>query len=194
MIINFKKVLSIGLVTVVILGGTIFWGLNQVKPVEASPSMPTLIEKLQVQENKVERDGWDMTFTRITICTLPNDSTKKLVSVTFTLADDNGTDKTLTPKGKLIGIVGNSGKEYDFTLDSLDTLYVKTQKSAQMIAQREGKTFAPGNSKITVQIYVEPIEQSINTVIYQDENGNNFEVPISLVTETLKNGGVPGGK
>lgn len=190
--INFRKMLSIGLVSLAIFGGAIVLGINQAKSVEASTLAPAIVEN--VQPNQVVRDGWNFNVIRTTLSDLPNDATQRLASVTIALTNSNGAGEAFTPAGKLIGIVGSSGKEYDYTLDSLDKIYAKTQKTVQIAAQKEGITFEPGNYKITAKIYVDPSEQSITKVIYEDENGNKLEVPITIVTEILENNGFPGGK
>src|SRR5665648_848663 len=148
----------------------------------------TLSTVEQVKPNQVVRDAWNLTITKTTLGNLDNDQTKKVAGVYITFTNSNGADKAFSPKGKITGVVGSSGKFYEINwLDSLDTMNTKGQRASQMVAQQEGKLYEPGVFKFNTQLYVDSGEQYLTKVLYQDENGNKLEVPIQGDPEVTSN-------
>src|SRR5665648_981528 len=72
----------------------------------------TLSTVEQVKPNQVVRDAWNLTITKTTLGNLDNDQTKKVAGVYITFTNSNGADKAFSPKGKITGVVGSSGKFY----------------------------------------------------------------------------------
>jgi hypothetical protein len=157
-------------------------------------------QALQIEPNKlVSKDGWTLSIAKV-MCfgatkvedygwhSFKESDAKKSYWVFFTMENANGKDKAFLPKGKVLGVVSISGKFYEFfhegeyTIDklySLDKLYNSQQSGLKMVAQREGKSYQPGIFKFSTGANVDLNEQGINKVIYQDEDGNKFEIPIS---------------
>ena len=61
----------------------------------------------------------------------------------------------------------------------------KMQRSLPELAKKEGKPYEPGIFKIATGGSAEANEQTFAKVIYQDEKGNKFEIPIQGITPEL---------
>ncbi|MHB8126944.1 MAG: hypothetical protein ACYDEJ_15160 [Desulfitobacteriaceae bacterium] len=98
----------------------------------------------------------------------------------------NGKDKGFIPQGMSLGIVGTSGKLYEVNSSQpLDQTYTMLQRSLPALAKREGKLYEPGIFKIAMGAKAEASEQTFAKVIYQDEKGNKFEIPIQGIIPEL---------
>ncbi|TGE37190.1 hypothetical protein E4K67_15050 [Desulfosporosinus fructosivorans] len=67
----------------------------------------------------------------------------------------------------------------------LDQTYIMMQRSLAALAKREGKPYEPGIFKIALGASAEANERTFAKVIYQDEKGNKFEIPIQGITPEL---------
>lgn len=172
---------------------TIFSDLPQSEVEKVATSILEASSVEQIQPNQVMRDGWNLTVTKTTLGTVANDQTEKIASLYITLANSNGADKAFSPKGKIVGVIGSSGKVYEISsLDSFDIMYIKGQGTLQMAAKQERKPYQPGIFKFVAQVYVGAGEQSITKVIYQDENENKVEIPITGAPDVPDS--IPGGR
>jgi len=149
-------------------------------------------EAVKIEPNKLIRDdGWMLNVTKITLAASPYDKGNgnypgKGFEVYFSLENANGKEKGFMPQGNILGVVGASGKLYELTWpESLDQMYIKMQRSLPALAKREGKPYEPGIFKIATGAKAEANEQAFAKVIYQDEKGNKFEIPIQGIKPDL---------
>lgn len=80
-----------------------------------------------------------------------------------------------------MGAIGLSGRFYEFSKEvdySLDNLYSNGIDGYQLYAKQAGEPYGPGVFKFSSNANVELNEEGIEKVIYQDENGDKFEIPI----------------
>lgn len=149
-------------------------------------------QAVKIEPNKLIRDdGWMLNVTKITLAASPYDNGNanypgKGFQVYFSLENANGKEKGFIPQGKILGVVGASGKLYDMNSPQpLDQTYIMLQRSLPGLAKREGKPYEPGIFKIATGARAEANEQTFAKVIYQDEKGNKFEIPIQGITPEL---------
>ena len=145
-------------------------------------------QAVKIEPNKLIRDdGWMLNVTKITLAASPyGKDPGKYFEVSFSLENVNGKEKGFIPQGNILGVVGASGKLYELKWpDPLDQMYIKMQRSLPGLEKREGKPYEPGIFKIATGAKAEANEQTFAKVIYQDENGNKFEIPIQGITPEL---------
>jgi beta-lactamase regulating signal transducer with metallopeptidase domain len=149
-------------------------------------------QEVKIEPNKLIRDdGWMLNVTKITLAASPYDKGNgnypgKSFEVYFDLENANGKEKGFMPQGKILGVVGTSGKLYELNWgDRLDQLYIKMQRFLPELAKKEGKPYEPGIFKIAAGGSAEANEQTFAKVIYQDEQGNKFEIPIQGIKPEL---------
>jgi beta-lactamase regulating signal transducer with metallopeptidase domain len=155
-------------------------------------------QAIQIEPNKlVSKDGWTLSITKVTSLgaakvedygwhsPFKESDAKKSYGIFFTVENANGKDKAFLPKGKVLGVVGVSDKFYEFFkgYDSLDKWY--NGEHWYSIS----KPNSPGVFKFSTMASVNLNEQGINKVIYQDEDGNKFDIqiPISTVSSSTPN-------
>ncbi|MEA4902575.1 M56 family metallopeptidase [Desulfitobacterium sp.] len=154
-------------------------------------------QAVRIESNKLIRDdGWSLNVSKVSPLSnskggwslTPYDESKpyKYYAVFLTLENANGKDKGFIPKGKISGVIGSSGKLYDAQELSFDTWYIRDLRGSQMMAQKDGRTIEPGIFKAGLApIQVDPSEQKLTQIIYQDEYGNQFEIPIQIPESNL---------
>lgn len=154
-------------------------------------------QAVRIEPNKLIRDDdWRLTVSKVS----PLSSSKggwgynsydeskssKYYAVFLTLENINGKDKVFIPKGKVSGVVGGSGKLYDAEVLSFDNWYIKNLRGLQLMAKKDGRTIEPGIFKASLPpIQVDSSEQKLAKIIYQDEYGNQFEIPIQISESKL---------
>jgi hypothetical protein len=159
--------------------GTPLAGLN--KPLEAKSSSAVLT---QVQTNKMIHDDWDMCVTNIKF--YPMLDASKQASIYFAFTNRDGLDKDCVLEGKIVGIIGTSGKLYDVsTDDTLDQVYNFNKSLMKKRAEQNGKSFVPGKFEFAIDFSADGAEENFAKVIFQDKNGNNFEIPIQGIVPEL---------
>lgn len=151
----------------------------------------------KIESNKlISNEGWSLNIDKVSSLGSTNGygwhspfgetDTFRSYSVSFIIENDEGKDKAFLPKGKVLGIVGTSGKFYDFLngeYPSLDKLY--SDKHWETIDNPNspehwdsmGKPNSPGVFKLGTHANVDLNEQGIIKVVYQDENGTKYEIP-----------------
>lgn len=183
-----RKIIPVA-VAIMIVAGAVALSSNYNKPLEAkSTSAPSS----QVETNKMIHDDWDMSVTNIKFYPMLNNL--KQASIYFAFANRNGLDKDCVLEGKIVGIIGTSGKLYDVgTDDTLDQVYNYNKTIMKKRAEQNGKSFVPGKMLFAIDFQVDGTEENFTKVIFQDKNGNKFEIPIQgIVPELLP--GSNGGK
>jgi len=148
-------------------------------------------QAVKIEPNKLIRDdGWMLNVTKITLAASPNDkgngNTDKFFEVYLSLENVNGKEKGFIPQGKILGVVGASGKLYEMNSpQSLDRTYIDIQRHLIGVAKKDGKPYEPGIFKFAQGASADTNEQTFAKVIYQDEKGNKFEIPIQGIKPEL---------
>lgn len=166
-------------------------------PVNTSPQANSA--QVQIEPNKlVSNDGWSLSITKVDSLGafkledfgwhspfIPSDA-KRGYSLYFTVENAKGEDKAFLPNGMVLGIVGKSGKYYDFykmAYNSLGQWYSGEhwdsvgQPNSPNHWDYEGKPSKPGVFEFSTGADVDLNEQGITKVVYQDENGKKYEIP-----------------
>lgn len=145
--------------------------------------------QVQIEPNKlVSNEGWSLTITKVASLgaskltdlgwhsPFKESDAKRSYAVFFTAENSNGKDKAFLPKGRVLGIVGDSGKYYDFYRgannpnNSLDKWYSGEHWDSL------GWPYKPGVFQFSTGADVELNESGITKVVYQDENGTKYEI------------------
>lgn len=182
--------------------GQVFNDLNIVPWYETYIAPIYNSQAVQVEPNILIRDdGWTLTVNKVSPLSFSQggwgyisyDKSRtnyhgKGYEVFFTLENVNGKDKVFIPKGKVLGIVGGSGKRYNSKLTfPLDEWYIKNLQAIQFRTPKDGKTIEPGIFEAGMYpIEVDPSEQKLTQLIYQDEYGNEFGIPIQVPESKLE--------
>ncbi|HBW38360.1 MAG: hypothetical protein VR66_01090 [Peptococcaceae bacterium BRH_c23] len=78
----------------------------------------------------------------------------------------------------------SSGKLYDireYPSFSFNSWYIQNLRSLQLMVKKDGRTNEPGIFKASgPPMKVDQSEQKLTIIIYQDEYGNQFEIPIQV--------------
>jgi len=96
------------------------------------------------------------------------------------------------PTGSFTGIIGSSGKIYNIPVKdasahmdrSLGVYFAQTETSRKDDAVKRGVAFEQGVFLLAQDVVVDNAEQSITAVIYQDEKGNVFNIPVTVKPTT----------
>ena len=149
-------------------------------------------QAVRIEPDKLIRDdGWTLTVSEVWPLSTSNggwgynpyDETKpdKYYAVSLTLENIQGNDQVFIPKGRVVGTVGSSGKVYSAQQLSFDSWYIQNLRGLQLMAKKDGRTIEPGIFKASLApMQVDPSEQKLTKIIYQDEHGNKFEIPIQI--------------
>jgi beta-lactamase regulating signal transducer with metallopeptidase domain len=134
--------------------------------------------------NLISNEGWSLSITKVASLggelggfgyhsPFNESDTVRNYAFFFTIENAEGKDKAFLPKGKILGMVGTSGKFYDFFQGdlSLDNLYSRQHWESI------GQPNSPGVFKFSTGADVDLNEQGIAKVVYQDENGEKYEIP-----------------
>lgn len=149
-------------------------------------------QTVKIRPNKlVSNNGWSLSITKVMNFGSTNGwgwhspfketDTFRSYGIFFTLENVNGHDKAFRPKGKVLGAIGLSGKFYEFSKggdSSLDNLYNNGISGYQLSAKKSGEPYGPGIFKSSSGANVDLNEEGIVKVVYQDENGGKFGIPI----------------
>ena len=150
-------------------------------------------QNIKIEPNKlISNEGWSLSVDKVMSfgatkgtwgwhSPFKESDPARSYGIFFTLENANGLDKAFLPKGKVLGAIGLSGKFYEFSKEvdySLDNLYNNGIDGYQLHAKKAGETYGPGVFKFSSNANVELNEEGIEKVIYQEENGDKFEIPI----------------
>lgn len=141
------------------------------------PSIKYDPQKVQVQPNKMVRDDWELNVFSVEFYHPPNEVKNTSVAIGYSLKNQEGKDKIFIPEGKIVSVVGSSGKIYPTTIDSnleFKDLYFTMQYSIP-----PGAGLGVGLINFVLTTSLTTNEDSIVKIMYQDELGNNFEIPIN---------------
>jgi len=172
--------------------------LTDIKRLRTVPWYETYIppeyhaQAVRIEPDKLIRDdGWSLTVSEVWSLSTSKggwgyndyDESKpdKFYAVTLILENIHGKDQVFIPKGKVSGIVGSSGKLYNAQQFSFDSWYIQNLRGLQLMAKKDGRTIEPGIFKAGLApIEVDLNEQKLTKIIYQNEQGNKFEIPIQI--------------
>lgn len=143
------------------------------------------LQTVKIEPNKlISNEGWSLSITKV--ASLGGDQegwgyhspfnesdTVRNYALFFTIENAEGKDKAFLPKGNVLGMVGTSGKFYDFFQGDL-SLEVRYNSSSQ---HRESVGEPKGIFNFNTGADVDVNEQGIAKVVYQDENGEKYEIP-----------------
>jgi len=103
--------------------------------------------------------------------------------VGLTLTGNGGVDKTFSPKGRLLGLVGTSGTYYALdNPESLEQAYAGMLEYKQQRAKETGVFFQPGVITSYPEILIDINEKNFSSIIYQDETGKKFTIPVTGIS------------
>jgi len=106
-----------------------------------------------------------------------------IAALAFTLTSNSGVDTIFSPKGKILGFTGTSGKFYPYDgADSLEQSYAGLMERKKERAKETGQLYQPGVLNIYPEISINVGEKNVRNIIYQDENGKKFEIPVSGIS------------
>lgn len=170
---NIKKFAFIGIV----LAGIISLGITNInqKPLVASE------ESIAAQANKITSNVWNLDIKSIEFTVGTED--QKFANVEFSMTNTSSLDKEFTPSGKIVSIVGTSGKTYEAPMHhSLAKAYTESKSDRIKMDPQ----YKPGEFKFAIGLMVDNSEENFTKVIYQDESGKNFEIPIQGISPKIK--------
>ncbi len=106
-----------------------------------------------------------------------------LAALAFTLTNNSGVDTIFSPKGKILGITGTSGKFYPYDgPNTLEQDYAGLLEQKKERAKETGQLYQPGVLTLYPEISINVGEKNVSKIIYQDENGKKFEIPVSGIS------------
>lgn len=155
----------------------------------------------------ISNEGWSLSISKVESLggaqggwgyhsPFKESDTVRNYAVFFTMENAEGKDKAFLPKGKVLGIVGTSGKYYDFSkggYDSLDKWYSGEhwdsigEPNSPGHWDSMGKPHSPGVFQFGTGADVDLNEQGITKVVYQDENGTKYEIPFKGTITAFSN-------
>lgn len=101
---------------------------------------------------------------------------KKVAFLILSLVNNQGPDQTFLPTGIITGIVGSSGKLYpEYGPNSLAEMYHGREA---YFAERGRPMYQPGILQYAPEILVDAGEETITKVIYRDDTGKEYEIPL----------------
>jgi beta-lactamase regulating signal transducer with metallopeptidase domain len=128
---------------------------------------------------------WGIALTRLEF-RLGDWTDKKVAFLELTVLNNQGPDQAFAPTGKIVGIMGGSGKLYpDYSDSSFAEMY---QGRENYFAAKGRPMYQPGILTVAPEILVDGGEKTITKVIYQDENGKKYEIPLQEISPVIKAG------
>lgn len=92
-------------------------------------------------------------------------------------------DTIFSPKGKILGITGTSGKFYPYDgPNTLEQDYAAVLERKKERAKETGQLYQPGVLTLYPEILINVGEKNVSKIIYQDENGKKSEIPVSGIS------------
>src|SRR5665648_307654 len=136
---------------------------------------------VKIEPNKLTRDdGWSLNVQSIIFGqSLPNDPTLKSGTIDFSIQNNAGEDQIFMPKGSIVGIISTGGKTYPLSLE-LESIYIGCQELRNGQKQTAIK---PGLLKLGSVLMLDSAETRFSKVMYRDEQGNEFVIPVDLTPE-----------
>ena len=185
---KYSKIIATGVICIALAGlGIMKFGINPV-PANAASSFNTNTSStiLQAEPNKLIRGNWNLTVTAVKFSQVVPGKDKKGATIEMVIENAAGHDKAFLPNGYIAALVGTSGTVYKSNLkESLDQKYNNAQEPMKDRAKRNGETYNPGKFKIGQVLPVDPSEENFTKVIYQDEKGQQIEIPIQGITPEI---------
>ncbi|MHB8073943.1 ASCH domain-containing protein [Desulfosporosinus fructosivorans] len=182
-----KRIIITGILAAVLIGGGVV-SKSDSNPVLADSSSSSNLNPsiLQVEPNKVLRGTWDLSVTGVKFYEGSQDPSKKAASIEMTIVNAAGRDKSFLPNGYIAALVGTSGKVYNsYMRESFEKSYNNAQPSFEKWAKEHAQVYYPGEFKMAEHLVVDSTEKNFTKVIYQDEKGQQVEVPIQGITPEI---------
>jgi hypothetical protein len=187
-IMKYSKIIVTGVICIALAGlGVMKFGINPA-PAKADSSLNTNTSStiLQAEPNKLLRGNWSLTVTAVKFSEVVPGQDKRGASIYMTIENAAGHDKAFLPNGYIAALVGTSGTVYKSNMkESLDQKYNDAKEPMKDRANKQGETYNPGEFKIGEFLPVDPSEENFTKVIYQDEKGQQIEVPIQGITPEI---------
>jgi beta-lactamase regulating signal transducer with metallopeptidase domain len=135
---------------------------------------------VQTAANKLIRTDFTVKVSEATRLEHYQTKTLQGMDVGITIENNSGTDKNFIPKGKIVGIIGKSGKVYRFTYDQqpLDQVCLRLEKARKFQEEKDHKPYQSGVFKLGYIWNVDTDDQEISKVLYLDENNQEMEIPV----------------
>lgn len=160
-------------------------------PIDIIPT-PAKIQKHingVMQPYKVPGQDWSLSITQLEFRGGVNTKTR-LASVGLTLTGNSGAGTAFSPQGKLIGLVGTSGKYYPLDEpNTLDVDYAGNLQDKIQRAKETGTLYQPGVMTIIPELLISHDERNFTKIIYQDKKGLKFTIPIKGITPVFEDSG-----
>lgn len=131
---------------------------------------------------KITGQDWSWSVTKLEF-RHSTESKFILAALGITLTSNSGVDSTFSPSGKILGITGTSGKFYSYdSPSSLEEGYASLLELKKERAKVTDSVYQPGVMTSYPEISINVNETNISNVIYQDENGKEYEIPLSGIS------------
>ena len=101
---------------------------------------------------------------------------QKVAVFHLNIINAKGTEQAFQPTGIITGIIGSSGKFYRY--NGPETLEGAYQNREKYFAEKGRPVYRPGLLAITPEILVDAAEKYIAKVVYRDENGQEYQIPL----------------
>jgi beta-lactamase regulating signal transducer with metallopeptidase domain len=158
--------------------------INITAQIEQSPKQNGVMEPY-----KIPGKDWALALTQLEFRKGVNSKTI-LAALALTFSSNNGADRAFSPEGKVLGLVGTSGKFYAY--DSPFTIEQEYAKSLDYKQQRAKETgtgtgYQPGVMALAPEILIGAGEKNFTKIIYQDKTGKKYEIPIQGIKPLSRN-------
>jgi beta-lactamase regulating signal transducer with metallopeptidase domain len=153
-------------------------------PVDLTPELKIDPPKINgtMEPYKIPGKDWSLAITRLEF-RHSIDNKFVLAALGITLTSNSGVDTIFSPKGQILGIKGTSGKFYPYDgSNSLEQDYAGLLERKKERAKETGQLYQPGLMTLYPEIQINVGEKNVNKIIYQDENGKKFDIPVSGIS------------
>lgn len=153
-------------------------------PVDMTPELKVSPARINgtMEPYKIPDKDWSLAITQLQF-RHPVENNFVLAALGFTLTNNSGVDTIFSPKGKILGFTGTSGKFYPYNgPNTLEQDYAGLLERKKERAKETGQLYQPGVLTLYPEISINVGEKNVSKVIYQDETGKKFEIPVSGIS------------
>jgi len=157
-------------------------------PVDMTPELKINPPKINgtMEPYNIQSKDWSLAITQLQFRhSIENKFI--LAALAFNLTNNSGVDTIFSPKGKILGITGTSGKFYPYDgPNTLEQDYAGLLEQKKVRAKETGQLYQPGVLTLYPEILINVGEKNLSKILYQDENGKKFEIPVSGISPVSK--------
>ena len=156
-------------------------------PVDMTPELKINPPKINgtMEPYNIQSKDWSLAITQLEFRhSIENKFV--LAALAFTLTNNSGVDTIFSPKGKILCITGTSGKFYPYDgPNTLEQEYAGLLERKKERAKETGQLYQPGVLTLYPEILINVGEKNVSKIIYQDENGKKYEIPVSGISPVI---------